>query len=311
MSFRPAVLALAVVALFGAAVPAAAKPAKAAKPALEGLWDTAGGRVEIERLGDKVTGILTGPADGSPLDAGLIVLRGTFFEDNFTGEVRLGLVARPCGAVDKQGFSMLLLTRSGKLTGSLATKDPCAVGVQSVLFTRAPEQGEAAKKESLASAPVPPDFGLYEDTAAPRTKKDTAIGQLLAEGMELAQAGQYEKGRKLFLKATEQQPNRGEAYNGVGMTYALRNDYDAAIEWYKKGLENAPGFSDLYFNLACSYAQSGKKAMALRYLRLSATKGFAQPEMMDDPDLEPLRGEAEFNEIKQVMASVPASPLRR
>ncbi len=295
------------IVLFAAAPVARARPARQVRPRVAGLWETPGGRVELTRVGDKVTGVLTAPVAGSPLDTGLVVLQGTFYEDNVTATVRLGLVAQPCGAIDQSGFAMLLLTRSGKLTGSLASRATCATGVSSLLFTRSKDQSAAGKKARPRAPPPPPDFGLYDDPSHERP--DTVITEMLAQGLALAKAGRYEAARKLFLKATREAPNRGEAYNGVGATYAMRNDYENAIDWYKTGLEHAPGFSDLYFNLACAYAQLGKTEMAMRYLRLAALKGYGQPKMLDDPDLDPLRRSPEFTKLQALMSlGAPASP---
>ncbi len=324
----------------GIPVEARPKPGARTVPVLAGFWETPAGRLQVKvEAGGAVVGTLDSVRPGIPLERGMVMLRGSFVDDNLSGEARLGLVATPCGAVDKQAFVMLLLTKSGKLTGSFGTKEGCAVGVRSVLFTRSPDQTAsiAAPPPPIASPPVPPDAELFlmpdwggeapsapvaaaAEPAAPaptpQTTADRAplpkeaakrvrgpIERLLEEGLELAQSGQYEAARERFTKAAEQQPNRGEAYNGVGMTYAMRNDYELALEWYKRGLENAPGFPDLYFNMACAYAQQGKKALALRYLKLSASKGFAQPEMLEDPDLAGLKSEPEWAAILKLMAS--------
>ena len=89
-------------------------------------------------------------------------------------------------------------------------------------------------------------------------------GPFLHQGAALMQEGRFEAARKEFKKAVDVAPARGEAYNGVGVTFAMRQDYDAAIDWYKKGLEAAPGFGDLYYNLACAYSRQDKASMAVR-----------------------------------------------
>jgi tetratricopeptide (TPR) repeat protein len=230
------------------------------------------------------------------------VFRGTLVEDTLSGQVHLGFVAPGCGAKAPTAFSLLLLTKSGKLTGSVVAKAPCAKAVRSTLWTRVVEPTPAARTVALEEPPMPPDFMMYD---APEPAGGDPERAAMEEAFSLSQAGQHEQARRLFLEVTKRRPGRGEAYNGVGMTYALRNDWDSAIEWYKRGLENQPGFGDLYFNLACAYAQSSRTPLGLRYLKLAAVKGFAQPEMLDDPDLEPLRTAPEFDEIRRLMASVP------
>ncbi len=265
-------------------------------PRVQGLWDTPQGRVALARHGSRVTGVLVEPVAGSPLGRDQKVLEGTFYQDNLTARVRLGLVAKTCGKVDRSGFVVLLLTRSGKLTGSLASRERCAAGVDSVLFVRSKDQSRRGRQARAQASPEPPDEGL-DRGHPPRA----AVSRLLGQGLLLMQAGRYEEARKLFLEATRLSPHRGEAYNGVGATYAMREDYETAVRWYKTGLENAPGFSDLYFNLACAYAQMDQKEMAFRYLELAARKGYGQAKMLDDSDLDPLRKDPRFEKIETLM----------
>lgn len=275
----------------------------AAPPSAEGTWDGPGGRLELRKAADGVEGVLAAPAKDSALAAGTVVFKGSLVEDTLSGQLRLGAAVPACGAVENTGFVLLLLTRSGKLSGTFAAKEPCAKKVRSVVWVKAPPAAAAAPDAALDLPPMPPDFF---DEVPPLAPIDPE-----RETMERAQgfmgAGQHERARKLLLEVVQRQPARGEAYNGVGVTFALRNDWSSAIDWYKKGLEHQPGFGDLYFNLACAFAQSGKKPLALRYLRLAAVKGFAQPELLDDPDLTPIRAEPEFKEIKRLMAETPAA----
>jgi hypothetical protein len=278
-------------------------PASAAAPSVDGLWDGPGGRVELKTAKGAVEGRLTAASKDVALAPGAVVFQGTVVEDTLSGQVQLGFVAPGCGPKAGTAFSMLLATKTGKLTGSVVAKAPCAKAVRSTLWTRVPEQTAAARAVALEEPPMPPDFMLYD---APAPTAADAERAAMEEGMALSQAGQHEQARRVFLTVTQRQPGRGEAYNGVGVTYALRNDWEAAIEWYKKGLEAQPGFGDLYFNLACAYAQTSRPALSLRYLKLAAVKGFAQPEVLEDPDLEPVAKAPEFAEIRRLMGSVPA-----
>lgn len=275
------------------ASPASAKSKKPA-PVLEGFWDGPSGRLELKRKGDKVGGVLVAGTDASPFQKTTFVLEGTFFEDNLTAEVRLGVVAPACGLSEKKAFVMLLLTRSGKLTGGVSSPEPCAKDVSSITFFRAEKQSPGAAVHRAGDiAPVSGD-----------------IDAVLREGLGLLETGRFEAARKVFLRGVELAPARGEAYNGVGVTFALRREWREAIEWYKKGLEAAPGFGDLYYNLACAYSQMEKPKMALRYLKLSASKGWSDFKVMDaDPDLANLRASPEYAEIRSLMESpLPPPP---
>jgi len=85
-------------------------------------------------------------------------------------------------------------------------------------------------------------------------------------------------------------PRLPEAYNGVGVTWRMRDDFPAALEWYKKALGVDPDFGDAYYNMACVYALSGQPELALRYLQIAAVNGYATAEGIgEDPDLASLR----------------------
>lgn len=251
---------------------------------VEGLWTTPGGQLRLTREGERVVGLLEAPARGVALPPGAQVLEGTFFEDNLTADVRLPLLAPACGPTEEKAFVvLLLLTRSGRLTGGVAAQNRCAAGVSSVEWRRA----------GGPAAPLPTGQGVAWESV-----KNGPMRQ----GAALMAEGRFEAARKLFQQAAELSPSRGEPFNGVGVTYAMRNELDEAIAWYKRGLEASPGFGDLYYNLACAYALAGKTDMALRYLRLAATKGYTAPDALDsDPDLAGLRDEPAFAAIRALM----------
>lgn len=265
----------------------------AARPSLEGFWDTPAGRLEIRRKGDKVGGVLVAALPGVDIKAPALVLDGTFFEDNLTAEVRVGALVPACGASKEKAFVMLLLTRSGKLTGGVSAKAKCAKDLNALAFVRSDDQSSA---------------GTARARVASEAAEKGDPGPFLHQGAALMQEGRFEAARKEFKKAVDVAPARGEAYNGVGVTFAMRQDYDAAIDWYKKGLEAAPGFGDLYYNLACAYSRQDKATMAVRYLKLAASKGWTDFDVMDrDPDLSVVRDTPEYAAIRSSMEE-PAPP---
>lgn len=267
----------------------------------EGAWDTPAGRVELARDGERVTGRIVAPRPGGPFAAGELVLQGTFVEDSVAARVRPGLVAPGCGALADEAWVTLLLTRSGRLTGALASRAPCAAATTSVTFTRAAPADAAPGRVMLGP---PAAQGAYD----PRGQGADAFARLMHDGAAWLQEGRFEKARERFLEAIRLRADRGEAYNGVGVSFYARNDYDQAIEWYKRGLEADPGHPDLYYNLACAYALVGKKHMALRYLRLAALKGWTEVDALDkDPDWSALREARDpgFLEVRQLMVEPP------
>ena len=84
----------------------------------------------------------------------------------------------------------------------------------------------------------------------------------------------------------------------MGVTFRMRNDQEAALEWYKKSLAVNPDFGDAYYNMACVYALQGKKDLALRYLQIAALNGYASAEGIDeDPDLAALHDEPAYQAL--------------
>lgn len=290
------VAAVAATVFLAVAAPALAK--KRTEPTVEGIWDTPAGRLELKRQGDRTGGVLLSALAGVDIKTPKLVLNGTFYEDNVTAEVHLGLVVPECGDTDKKAFVLLLLTRSGKLTGGLSTKEPCAAGVTSVTFVRSANQENG------------PAVRLAGEKNSGQAADAAAVDAAMHEALALMQAGRFEGARKVFMKIIKRAPTRGEAYNGAGVTYAMRNEWREAIDWYKKGLEAQPGFADLYYNLACAYSRLDKTAMALRYLKLSASRGWTDLEVMEaDPDLAPVRASEGFAEIRSLLeASAEVQP---
>lgn len=283
----------------------AAPKKKASKPTLEGYWETPAGQVKLERKGDAVRGVLSAPAKGIGLDPGTPVFEGTFYEDSLSGDARVVIVQPACGAEPSKAFVTLLLTRSGRLTGGASSKAPCAKDLPPVRWLKA----DGPRGASAMKAPSAVPEGTYDPRGHRKAELPKGVRAVMKEGEQALITGRFEEARKLFLQAIKLDPKVGEAYNGVGVTFYARNDYDSAIDWYKQGLEAAPGFADLYYNLACAYALRGKTSMALRYLKLAASKGYVEVEALDkDPDLESLRSEPDFVLIRGMMET-PAPPM--
>jgi TolA-binding protein len=171
-------------------------------------------------------------------------------------------------------------------------------------------------------ADVPPEPAEAADTPFEQWSPEAATagrpeGRRFAMGFgkeayALITRGEFEKARPALMNALKQDPGYAEAYNMMGVTYFARDRYDDALSWYKKALTANPDFGDAYYNIACVYAVEGKKALALRYLRIAMLNGFAQPDVVEkDQDLDGLRGEEEFKEIMGLArgeASAPPPP---
>jgi hypothetical protein len=180
----------------------------------------------------------------------------------------------------------------------------------------APPKNEKFANVSVGEIPNRPvGDARHPDGYDPRDarNKDTpkgAVERLLNEGAGYLGDGRFERARASFREAVEKDPQRAEAYNGVGVTFYARADYDEALAWYKRALEANPDFGDAFYNMACVYAVTERKDLALRYLRLAALNSYAQPDSIEkDGDLASLRDDPLYRQIlDQLHAESNAHP---
>ncbi len=161
--------------------------------------------------------------------------------------------------------------------------------------------GETAPTAAPTPSAAPPPT-TAQPAPTRKKKADSAARararELMRDGAAYLQEGSFEAARRRFLEAIDVDDAIPEAYNGVGVTYRMRNDLPRALEWYKRALTVDPDFGDAYYNMACVYALEGQKEMALRYLQIAAMNGYATAEGIDgDPDLEPIRDEPGYRAL--------------
>src|SRR6266545_1265248 len=262
----------------------AATTAHASGPLVDGEYESPLGRVRVVGSGATFHGVLVAASDLCAFREGDEVLRATLLDDSLAGQVRVCLAGKGCRA--KEEWSSAVLLASGeRLSGAVhvATKG-C------VAFVRV-EAPAAAPTPSAAVPPRPP-----RRAPAPRAREQAR--EILRDGAAWLSEGNFESARRRFLEAIEVDATIPEAYNGVGVTFRMRNDLAHALEWYKKALAVDPDFGDAYYNMACLYAVEGKKEMALRYLQIAALNGYATAGGMDgDPDLESVREEPGYRAL--------------
>jgi hypothetical protein len=281
------------------AIAVACPVARAAPPLVDGEYESPFGRVRLAGNGVTFRGVLVAASDLCAFREGDEVLRATLLDDSLAGQVRVCLGGKGCRA--KEEWSNAVLLASGeRLSGAVhvATK-PCRAplgkngGLAFVRVARATGEASAA---STAASPVPA-------ATPPRRKAPDASAReqaraLLRDGAAWLSEGNFEAARRRFFEAIDVDGAVPEAYNGVGVTYRMRNDLPRALEWYKKALAVDPDFGDAYYNMACIYALEGQKEMALRYLQIAALNGYATAEGIDgDPDLESVRNEPGYRAL--------------
>jgi tetratricopeptide (TPR) repeat protein len=254
--------------------------ARAAEPVIDGEYESPLGRIRLEGDGVRFRGLLVAPSSRCPFRGGEEVLRATLLDDSLAGEVRVCLSGEGCAAREEWA-SAVLLAAGGKLSGAAHVE---------ATSCRAPlgKKGGLVLTRARAAAPAPASAGAARARAR----------ELLRDGAGWLSEGSFEAARGRFEEAIRADPRVPEAYNGVGVTYRMRDDLPRALDWYKKALAVDPDFGDAYYNMACVYALRGEKALALRYLQIAALNGYATADGMDaDPDLEPLRGDPAYRAL--------------
>jgi tetratricopeptide (TPR) repeat protein len=279
---------LALLGTFAAPISARPAPARAqaaTSPAFAGRFESALGRVEVAVDGATVIGTLLEPARECPFRAGEEVLRGTVLDDSVAGKIRVWLRGDGCKEREAWGNAVLLAGAAG-LAGAVHVEAP---GCRTPLGPR----GGLSLARLVPGAQRPRPAG----PEPARTKREKARAAIRDGAAYLGEGG-FEAARKRFLDALALDPRVPEAMNGVGVTYRMRNDLPAALDWYKKALAVDPDFGDAYYNMACVYALQGEKALALRFLQIAALNGYASAEGIDaDPDLASLHGEPAYQSL--------------
>jgi len=275
---RPLLLALAL-------VPLAAGAAGLPEPA--GLWESPLGLIRIAKDGAAVTGTMDERSGPCGFEAGSPVLKATLLDDSLSGQLRV--CTRGPGCPEDEWGTALLLVGAGKLSGAVHLK---AARCRTPLGKRG---GIALTR--ARPAPATPAPGAAEKEA----RRARAL-ELLRDGAAWLGEGAFERARERFEEAIGVDAGLPEAYNGVGVTWRMRNDLARALEWYKKALAVDPDFGDAYYNMACLYALRGERTLALRYLQIAAMNGYATAEGIDrDSDLESLRTTREYRALRDRM----------
>lgn len=264
-------------------------------PAIDGEYDSPLGRIRISGDGTTFRGVLSSPSALCPFRPGEEVLQGTLLDDSLAGRLRVCLSGKGCAG--EEWASALLLASRDRLSGAVHVAARGCAGPfgrkGGVTLGRTGSSASPGAGASKRSVPPGPD-----DAGARRARARS----LIREGKRYLDEGSFERARARFLAAIEADPKVPEAYNGVGVTFRMRNALTDALAWYKKALSADPDFGDAYYNMACIYALQGKEEMALRYLKIAALNGYASGEGLDaDPDLEPLRQHPDYRALRARM----------
>jgi Flp pilus assembly protein TadD len=112
--------------------------------------------------------------------------------------------------------------------------------------------------------------GLFAGTNLPfrnevetldRWQRITRIHYSLGGNM-LFKKGLYREAIQEFAKVIELEPNFAPAYNRLGMSYAILDDFERAEKNFRKVIELSPGIDQGYLNLGLLYELKGEPSKA-------------------------------------------------
>ena len=83
----------------------------------------------------------------------------------------------------------------------------------------------------------------------------------------LFKKGLYREAVGELQKTLALQPDFAPAYNYMGMSYAILNDYEQAEQYFQKVIQFAPGIDKGYMNLGLLYKLKGETSQADFYLK--------------------------------------------
>lgn len=139
--------------------------------------------------------------------------------------------------------------------------------------------------------------GIAQDKTAPKAQQEESISveDLLEQGQEEMQQGNFKQAAELFQKVVDQDANIGIAWQQLGYCLHMAGDLDAAIPVHKKAATFDQFKAVSLYNLGCAYALKKDADKAFDYLNQAAAAGFDRVSLVEeDSDLDSLRDDPRF-----------------
>jgi len=134
----------------------------------------------------------------------------------------------------------------------------------------------------------------------PPEDRATPAAQLLT-GEALRALGQWQEALEPLRLVAEHDPQRLEAWLGIGWCLKRLGQLSAAIEALKNGLAAAPGQPILHYNLACYLSLEGNAAAAVEYLTQAISLDGRYRDLTEvEPDFDPIRTDPRFQAVTHV-----------
>lgn len=274
--------------------------AAAPSPVLSGLYSVGDlGLVQFSIAEGKIVGKLKLASECSfPLDTPVVT--GVFEGGVFVGNVTL--CQSGAGCPSQRTYPMLGVAHDDAV-GAVIKLDPACQSKaldEGRLFFRpaTPEEKQKVAGEASAAA-----------VAASKTNKDPAIAavEAIAEGNRLFQDTKFAQAREQFRLAMELNDVHWEAALGFGLTEVKLGQPARSLEFFDKSLSLAAAkkvqpvyVAQIHYNRSCAQVAMGDKKGAIASLKLALKLGGASnfiDQLSDDPDLSPLRNEADFKRL--------------
>ena len=125
---------------------------------------------------------------------------------------------------------------------------------------------------------------------------------LASEGLARARAGQLDLAAETFRQALREDPTNPKARYNLGVALLSLGRADEAAAEFRRFVEERPHDAPAHLQLARALARTGRPEAALTALQRSVAEGFAEPEAMKLPELDPLRRDLRFVQLEAVIA---------
>ena len=285
--------------------------AAAPTPVLSGLYSV--GELGLVYF-SMVEGKIVGKARGSGVcefAADSSVVTGTFEGSVFIGNVTLCQTGAGCPA--QRSYPMLGVFHDDSVAGWIRIDSKCQTRAldNRALFFRPATNEEQQKVATDSSAAAIAQKGNPKDPAM------LAV-EAITEGQRLIQDTKFSQAREKFRQAMELDDVHWEAALGYGLTEVKLSHPERSLEFFDKALAlaqahkaTATSVAQIHYNRACAQVAMGDKKGALASLKTAVRVGGPSnliDQLTDDPDLLPLRSDAEF---KRFLADAQAQHNRK
>ena len=120
---------------------------------------------------------------------------------------------------------------------------------------------------------------------------------ILAETLS-EKLGHHDEAIEAFSNAIVLDPNRSDYYNGMGLAYYRKKDFNSALNTFSEASKIDPNDAVARYNEACIHSLLNNKSKAINKLKDAlALDPRLTENVKSDADLDNIRGEAAFQEM--------------